>query len=404
MSVNIDTGTTAGGTRGPIWESGIWALLLVMMPVGVVLFLVPATINMVMKHFHLQEGLGGLQIFTFQFGFLISALTITGVLKKCRIKSVAAGSILCVFAFLLVAAVAPSYPLLLISYIFVGYFNGILFTLSGVYATHVLSKRITVIQGYSFGLLGLGYVVGSAIAGLVEYAGISWRWAIASPGLVMLPFVFVVVLAKLRPVSGVARLSGSVLRQAFDFDRKLFTVLTFSVFLAAGGYMAIVNWSVAFLENQRGMVLGAAHIVLAAIGLGVIVGRVMAARLAAKYKATLVVLAAALASIVLTFFAPIPQNGTFDSVLIVLACACSAGIYPILLGEATAFPASISPSVYTILTASVVAGASVFPFVIGLLLEHVGRVQGMCIIAAIFLLLFAMLAYKWRFTGEKASQ
>ena len=397
--MNVDTGTTAGGTRGPIRESGMWALLLIMMPVGVVLFLVPSTINMVMKHFNLQEGLGGLQIFTFQFGFLISALTITGLLKKYSIKSVAVGSILCVFAFLLVAAVAPSYPMLLICYVFVGYFNGILFTLSGVYATHVLSEKITVIQGYSFGLLGLGYIVGSTLAGLIEHAGISWRWAIASPALFMLPLVFAVMLAKLQPVSGIATLSGSILRQAFDFDRKLFTILTFSVFLAAGGYMAIVNWSVAFLENQRGMVLGASHIVLAIIGLGVIVGRVMTARLAAKYKAILVVLAAALASMVLSFFAPIPKNGTFDAVLIVLASACSAGIYPILLGEATAFPVSISPPVYTFLTASVVAGAATFPFVIGLLLEHIGRVQGMCAIAAIFLLLVAILAYKWRFTG-----
>lgn len=247
--------------------------------------------------------------------------------------------------------------------------------MSGVYATHVLREKSSLIQGYMLGFIAAGYVVGPLIIGLVERTGTSWRWAIAFPAFAYLPFILPIGLAKLKQAAGTEPLSRQSIREACAYDRKLLAGLMVSVFLAAGGYLCVVNWSVAFLENQRGMVMGAAHIVLAVIGLGVVLGRITSARLAERYPRILVLAIAAAASMFLVFFAPLPANGFYDSVLMVLACAFSSGIYPILVGEASIFPQSLAPAVYSTLTASVVLGALLLPFVFGLLQEHIGRVE-----------------------------
>ncbi|MDY6794898.1 MAG: hypothetical protein SWK76_06420 [Actinomycetota bacterium] len=72
----------------PVKESGIWSFFLLMIPVGIIIFLIPATINMVMKHFGLSEGMGGLQILFFQFGFLLSTITVTRLLQRFTVKLV----------------------------------------------------------------------------------------------------------------------------------------------------------------------------------------------------------------------------------------------------------------------------------------------------------------------------
>jgi fucose permease len=215
----------------------------------------------------------------------------------------------------------------------------------------------------------------------------------------VLPFILPMALAKLERVTGTEPLSRRSLGEAFSYDRKLLTGLLLSIFLAAGGYLCLVNWSVAYLENQRGMVMGAAHIVLAIIGVGIVFGRITSARLASRFPVMMVLLTAAAASMVLSFFAPLPLNGIYDSVLMVSACVFSSGIYPVLMGKASVFPASLSPAVYTTMTTSVVLGALLLPFVSGLLQEHVGRVEGMCSIAVVFLLLIGSLVYLWRVSG-----
>ncbi|MDY6794896.1 MAG: hypothetical protein SWK76_06410 [Actinomycetota bacterium] len=158
--------------------------------------------------------------------------------------------------------------------------------------------------------------------------------------------------------------------------------------------MCIINWSVAYLENQRGMVMGSAHIVLAIIGFGVAFGRITSARIAEGYRQLPVLMTAAFASMVLTFFAPLPANGVADSTLIILASVFSSGIYPILLGDASMFPPSLSPAVLSAMMAALVSGTVLLPFLVVLLREHVGRVQGMCSISVVFLLLIISLCYR----------
>lgn len=93
---------------------------MLMIPVGTVLFLVPATINMVMGHFKLAEGIGGLQILFLQAGFFLSAITVTRILQKLAAKSLSILGVFIVFVSLLGAAASPWYPLLLFFYIAVG--------------------------------------------------------------------------------------------------------------------------------------------------------------------------------------------------------------------------------------------------------------------------------------------
>ncbi|MDY6794897.1 MAG: hypothetical protein SWK76_06415 [Actinomycetota bacterium] len=115
--------------------------------------------------------------------------------------------------------------MLLTCYTVAGYGNGVLFSLSGVYSTNVLREESSLIQGYLLGFMAAGYIVEPLACGLLERSGISWCWAIAFPALFILPFLIPMAVAEPKPLTGIVPLSRRSLREAFTYDRSLFTAL-----------------------------------------------------------------------------------------------------------------------------------------------------------------------------------
>jgi len=360
---------------------------------GFVQLVIPSTIHMIMKHFRLSEGEVGQLPLVYFTGIMLSAVLITQLIQKFSVKTLTLFSVLLVSVSLVAASLSQWFVLFVFFSFFTGLGNGTLVILPGIYATNVLSKESARIQSALFGFLSFGYIVGPLFPGLIENLKISWRWAIAGPGLFILPFVLPVLIARFERIEKAEKLSLRIIKDIFSFNPRFFLGLIVALILGGGAALGFITWLITFLEKEKGMVQSSAHLVLCGIGLTMVLGRLACGYLSKRFSSYRILIIITIVSTILAFFAPIPKVAMVNTVLFLLASLFFSGIYPLFLSAASVYPKSESSSAYTLFFIALSVGCLSIPYVLGHIFEYVGAVAGMSSVAVLFLGVLACLLF-----------
>lgn len=344
---------------------------------GIVQVLAAAVISEMMRQMVLDRHHAGmLQTFYFA-GMLTGILLLTLLMQRTGVKKLFLSSVFLLSFTLLAAAISPWYPLVLAFYLITGFANGILITLPGVYITSMCGASASKYQSLIYGFFAAGFVLGPAIPALVIRLNVSWRWAFALPAMLALLMALPLAFGKFEEMKKVEKLSVAVMRDVLSFNRSLFLGLLFSLLFLLAAQTSVKTWLVSFLEEEKGLMEGAAHLVLMGMALFITLGRIMCAIATKWFKPLNILIFISIASIFLIFAAPMPPMRWMNISLYLLTGLSVAGIYPLLLSYTAWFPNEDSPAVMSVIMASGALGGLIFPFVVGLIIGEVGAVMGM---------------------------
>jgi len=358
---------------------------------GLVQLLVPSTIHIIMDQFHLTEGEVSILPLIYFIGMMLSAVFVTHLIHRFLVKILIITSAFLIIVSLISASFSQEFEMFAFFCFFAGIGNGILIILPGIYVTNVLGKESARIQSALFGFLSFGYIVGPLIPGIIVKLDISWRWAIASPGLFMIPLIIPLVFTKLGRISKVETLSIRSVKEIIKYNPRFFAGLFIALVLGAGATQGFLIWIITFLEKERGMISGSAHLVLSGIGICLVLGRLACGYLTKRFSTFKILIILTVVSSILIFFAPFDKNISINILLFFIASVFFAGIFPLLLSAASTYPKSESSNTYTLFFIALSLGCLFIPFVIGQIFEIAGYIAGMSSITVLFLGVLACL-------------
>ncbi len=360
---------------------------------GFVQLLVPSTIHMIMKHFNLQAGEAGVLPLIFFGGIMISAIAITHLIKKFSVKQLMVGGAIIVSVSLLAVSQSQNFILFALLYLFIGFGNGIMATLPGIYATHLYSEKSAQLQSMIFSFIALGFVVGPVFPSIISYLHMSWRWCFAFPALMILPALIPIILAKHEPIDEAKKLTLRITKEIISFDRRFFFGIMISIIIGAGAAVGLLTWLITFLEEERGTSLEMSHILLATMGIAAIIGRLIWGKVAHKITVYRTLLLIIPVSAILIFIAPLSKTEAINIVLFFVAMIFVSGVNPLFLSAAAVYPKSHSSGAYTLLFVFMSIGGMSIPFGIGQVFQYAGPVVGMSSISLLFVIVLVMLLF-----------
>lgn len=355
----------------------IWAFYPLLIVPGLIHVFAPSAVNSIMKQLELQESQGGLLQFVYFSGAFFGIILITFFLQRFSAKQIVLTMVGVLSASLLACAAAPYYSLLLLAFVVSGFSNGILITLPGTYVTATCGERSPQIQTMLFGFFSLGLVLGPLLPGLAVRWDISWRWATIIPAIVIIPLTVPFALSKLEDMGEVDRLSAKMIRNVLSFNRSLFLGLFFALLLYAAAQSSINTWMVRFLENQKGMTPGSAHWVLMGTAFMVTIGRWICSFASRKIDPFKILFFICSVGAVMVLIAPLTESALWSLVCYPILGLFFSGVTPFLVGYAAWFPESESSGVFTLFIAAGTIGGAVFPYLTGLVNQHINPYVGM---------------------------
>ena len=346
-----------------------------------------------MNHFGIKAGEAGILPLIFFSGIIFSAIAITHLIKKISVKFIMIFAVILVSASLITASQSHSFLFFVFLVFFVGFGNGIMVTLPGIYATNQHAEQSGKLQSIIFSFLAFGFVIGPIFPGIISYLQISWRWSFAFPGLLLLPAIIPILLVKYEPIDKAKKLTLHVIKEIISIDKKFIFGLILALTISAGASVALLTWLITFLEIERSTPIGVAHIVLSIMGIAAVSGRLLWGVVSAKLTAIRTLLIIVPISALLVFFAPLSQIVTINITTFFVAMFFVSGINPLLLSSSAIYPKSHSSSVYTILFLAMAMGGATIPFGIGLIFQHINSVVGMSSIAVLFITATGLLLF-----------
>jgi len=359
--------------------------------VGFVQLLVPSTIYMIMKYFNIQSGVAGVLSLIFFTGIMTSAFAITHLIKKFSMKQLMVAGSIIVSVSLLAISQSENFILFALLYLFIGFGNGIMSTLPGIYITQHYSKKSAQLQSMIFSFIALGFVVGSVFPGIISYLNMSWRWNFALPAIMIIPLLIPIMVTKYKPINNTQKLSLRIVKEMVGFDKTFFYGIMVAIILGAGSIAAFLTWLITFLEEQRGTSLEMSHIILATMGISIIIGRLIWGKVAQKIKVYHTLLIIVPVSAVLVFVAPFPQTEIINIILFFVAMIFISGVNPLFLSAAAIYPKTHSSSVYTVFYIFMSLGGMIMPFGVGHVFQYFGAVTGMSSISLLFVFIMGLL-------------
>ena len=360
---------------------------------GFVQLLVPSTIHMIMKHFHIEAGKAAILPLIFFTGTMISAFVITHLISRFSVKKLMLSGAIIVSGSLLIASQSQVFYLFAFLYILIGFGNGLMVMLPGIYVTHLYSEKSAQLQSMIFSFLALGFVIGPIFPSIVSYLNMSWQWCFAFPALLILPALIPVVFAKHEPIDKAEKLTLRIVKEIISFDRRFFFGIVIGLIISAGSAVGLLTWLITFLEEERGTSLEMSHIILSTMGIAAIIGRLTWAKVTLKvtvYRTLLFIIPIAA---VLLFIAPLSNSVVTNIILFFITMIFVSGINPLFLSAAAVYPRSHSSSAYTILFISMAIGGIIIPFGIGQIFQHAGPVIGMSSISLMFVIVTGLMLF-----------
>lgn len=204
----------------------------------------------------------------------ILALTTTSIPRKRLLlflmATFVAGQFLC--------ALAPSYLLLMLGRLVTAASHGLFFGVALVIATNLVAegRRGTVIALVSAGVT-VASLVGAPLGTAIGNA-VGWRWAFIVTG--VLGMIAALVLVAFVPRADQPSVQAPRLSDQFAPLGRQAVFLSFVIIaIAVAGYLAVFSYLVPLLTSVTGVPLNAIPLMLAALGVGALIGNILGGRL-----------------------------------------------------------------------------------------------------------------------------
>jgi fucose permease len=323
-----------------------------------------------MADFGVNKATIGLLFFAYAGGYVVSASANGALLHRLGLRAV----LLAAVGLSTVAAgglVAPtSFPAVLGLQVLLGTGGGVL---DAAFNSHLSTlERPALLLNLYHGFFGIGALCGPLVAAYLIDRGFSWHafFALLAGGLA-------VTLAGISLFPRTGPSPSDLARPRLSSALRLRAVLIAAAFLAVyvGLESAVGNWAFSYLTEERGQGVVAAGWVVSGYWLGLSVGRLTVAGLAARIGLTVVPLFAVciavvgLATLVVWVlpWTPVTTTG------MVLLGFFLGPIFPTMIATLPRLvPGRLVATTIGVLAATSLLGAAVFPWLVGAFAERVG--------------------------------
>jgi len=266
-----------------------------------------------------------------------------------------------IFAGLFLAGVAPRYALFLVGAGCVGLGGGIFDALVSPLIVRMYPRDSAARLNAFHGCFSLGVLL-AALSTILLYRGLSWQWAFlgAAPIALLVTGLFA---TGRYPAQAASHESFAAARGSLR--RRTFWVLSAAMFLTTGAEIGITTWTPNFLKNALQATPVQQAVGFGAFAAAMLVGRLTVAKVVRRIGAPWVLLGSALAGILVILAATVSNSIVATIALFALAGLCQAGFWPTTLVYASRRLGDSSNTLFSLLAAFGMAGATVSPLLIG---------------------------------------
>lgn len=358
---------------------------------GINQLIVPSTMTMIMKNFGISTAIAGILPLIYFFGLLVASLITPHLINKYPVKKLYIISTSLVSASLLSASLMTNFPLFSSLFVFMGFGNGIIMILPGVYSTHHFSEEGAKLQSLIFSFMALGFVIGPVIPGVIDHFNMPWKLSYIIPAIIALPLLLPVLTSNHQPIENTSSLSLKIFMEVVSFDKRFFIGIMIICAVGAGSSSAINTWVITFMEDSRNVQPAYAHLILSGMGLATVLGRCIWGRVATNSSVFKTLVFISSMAMVLIFVAPIPNKLLINIILFILTVVFISGINPLSLSASSLYPKSHSSSVYSILFSTASVGGLFIPSLIGIIFHNFGETVGISSVSLLILIILISL-------------
>ncbi|MFV0321228.1 MAG: MFS transporter [Alphaproteobacteria bacterium] len=302
-----------------------------------------------------------LRNFALMFGLLIFAIFATTIGKKIFSFN---GQYLLALG-LLCASFAPSYPLLLVSLIFIGFGGGIIEGVINPLIVDLHPNNTNKYVNIANAFFPVGVVIAAIIFGQLLYMDVSWRiiFRIAAFFAFLIGILF-----------SVSRFPRSLDSENFNiqiiyrlFKMRIFWILAAALFLAAGVESAFTFWSRTYISNFLSDNIRIGTFAVVVFSSSMAIGRFLSVKLSNLLSEIGLMFLSAILGIIASLLIPFTFSILSFYLMLALAGFSAACFWPMILIVAARLIHTNNSALFSLLALFGISGFGIFPAVIGYL-------------------------------------
>jgi len=276
-----------------------------------------------------------------------------------------------IFVGLVLAGVAPRYVLFLLGAGCFGLGGGIFDALVSPLVVQMYPRESAARLNAFHGCFSLGALLAAASPILI-YAGVSWQWAFLGAAPIALLVTGLFATGRYPPQ---AASHESFAAARGSLRRWTFWLLSAAMFLTTGAEIGITTWTPNFLRDVLQATPVQRALGFSAFTAAMLVGRLTVARLVGRVGAPRVLLGSAMGGLLVILGATLSNNIVATIAFLALAGLCQACFWPTTLVYASKRLGDSSNTLFSLLAAFGIAGATVSPWLIGAMGDALGGLR-----------------------------
>ena len=292
---------------------------------------------------------------------------------------------------LALASISRHYYILLLASGLIGIGAGLIEGLISALISDLYAKKRTKTLNITQSFFNIGAIIGPVMAGAIIQKNLGWRTAYLATSVMTLAIAIIYSRVPVPPNCHTDKINGTVIPSLLK-DR-LFIFLNLVMFLYVGAEIGIAAWIPNYLSEEYRLKDSTSGIVLGAFWGLMMLGRLIYSWAIEKLHALRLIFISTIGA-----FIWILINLVTNSVTISILSFCGiglffAGIWPTILAYAGEKFPRYSGTIFGIIIASGSVAAVIFPWLIGIISNHIGLKNGMGVVAILMALNLIVL---WR--------
>jgi MFS transporter, FHS family, glucose/mannose:H+ symporter len=341
--------------------------------VGVVVISLGPLLDPMTKDLKIPLAQAGLISVAFAVGMLVGVSALNILFARVPVKWALIGATwLQAAALVATATLARGLASMFVTYFFVGLGCVILNSLPSMWVgSHVKvdTHRTMVIVLLFF---AIGMTVAPIFIGIALGLGVTWRWVYVVEAILSALLALFLMWRPVADIPGRKNLTWGRLREVVGFGPRLFWAVVVASFLYIGAEFIVNVWLPKFEIDVFKVNKTMASIVVAMFWLGLIVGRLVVARLTRRFPASRILAVGMAVMGVFALGIALSNSVPLSMVFAFIAGLGAAAGFPLIMGFSGKFPAWHAGVVVSAVVFAGGVGRIVFPYLIGPIAHSAG--------------------------------
>jgi fucose permease len=302
---------------------------------------------------------------------------------------------------LLMASVANSYPMFILSLMITGIGGGVMEALISPLVVDLHPNDSGRYMNLTHAFYPIGVMLSALLFGELLTLGMSWRWVFR--------------------LTAISALIIGVLYNAFHFPkpvetehspwnliRKIFVLPGFwlfavAIFMGAGIESAFTFWSTSYVAAYLKDVPRAGAFAVVIFAAAMAIGRFLTAKLSHTLSLKMLMGVSALLGLAVSWLLPFASSLLWFYILLALAGLAAACFWPTILSEAQACLHVDATLLFVMLSCAGIAGFGIAPWLLGMIGDRTDLKVALSIMPGFFVIMLVVLFFEWRIgKGEAA--